>query len=290
MEHSSTLVATACPMSDQCFRFLLRERGVRAVGVRLKLPYQTVLERGEYPAPVARWLGEALAGAALFAEHLKLDGALSLQLQSNGPLRLLFAENLGDGKLRGLARLAEGAPAPTELPGPAEGALLAINIKTRLGEPWQGIVAVDEGRLDRCCEAYFEQSEQLTTALRLVADGERAAGLLLQRLPATEADDAGWAQLRATLDALDDAMLLGTDPIALMETHFAEERVELLGARDLSFGCPCSRERVDGMLRSLGIAEVEAALAEAGAITVHCEFCNAAYAYGPAEAAGLFRD
>jgi molecular chaperone Hsp33 len=275
-------------MSDQCFRFLLRERGVRAVGVRLKQPYQTVLARGDYPAAVARWLGEALAAAALFAEHLKLDGSLSLQLQSGGVLRLLFAENLGDGRLRGLARLREGEAAPTALPGPAEGALLAINIKTRLGEPWQGIVAVDEGRLDRCCEAYFEQSEQLTTALRLVADGERAAGLLLQRLPPPVPDAEGWNRLRATLDALDDATLLGTDPIALMETHFADERVELLGARDLSFGCPCGRERVDGMLQSLGVAEVEAALAESGTISVRCEFCNAAYHYGPAEAAALF--
>jgi molecular chaperone Hsp33 len=275
-------------MSDQCFRFLLRERGVRAVGVRLKLPYQTVLARGDYAPAVARWLGEALAGAALFAEHLKLDGSLSLQLQSAGALRLLFAENLGDGRLRGLARVTEGAVAPTELPGPAEGALLAINIKARLGEPWQGIVAVDEGRLDRCCEAYFEQSEQLTTALRLVADGERAAGLLLQRLPAVEPDAEGWSALRARLDALDDATLLGTEPIELMETHFVDERVELLGARDLSFGCPCNRERVDGMLQSLGVAEVEATLADTGTITVHCEFCNAAYHYGPAEAAALF--
>ncbi len=277
-------------MSDQCFRFLLRERGVRAVGVRLKAPYQAVLGRGDYPAPVARWLGEALAGVALIAEHLKLDGSVSLQLQSAGALRLLFAENLGDGRLRGLARLSEGEHAPAELPGPAENALLAINIKARLGEPWQGIVAVDEGRLDRCCEAYFEQSEQLTTALRLVADGERAAGLLLQRLPTAPDDVDGWPALRAQLDALDDATLLSTDPIALMETHFADERVELLGARDLSFGCPCSRERVDGMLRSLGVSEIEAALAEAGTITVHCEFCNAGYHYGPAEAAALFVD
>lgn len=275
-------------MSDQCFRFLLRERGVRAVSVRLKLPYQTVLARGDYAPSVARWLGEALAGAALFAEHLKLDGSLSLQLQSSGSLRLLFAENLGDGRLRGLARLAEGKQALAELPGASEGALLAINIKARLGEPWQGIVAVDEGRLDRCCEDYFEQSEQLTTALRLVADGERAAGLLLQRLPSTDGDAEGWLQLRATLDALEDSMLLGTDPIEIMETHFADERVELLGARDLSFGCPCSRERVDSMLQSLGVAEVEAALADTGTITVHCEFCNAAYHYGPTEAAALF--
>ncbi len=275
-------------MSDQCFRFLFRECGVRAVAVRLKRPYQTVLARGDYPVTVAHWLGEALAGAALFAEHLKLDGSLSLQLQSAGALRLLFAENVGGGRLRGLARLGPGEV--FELPGPAEGALLAINIRTRLGEPWQGIVAVDQQRLDRCCEAYFEQSEQLTTALRLVADGECAAGLLLQRLPGVEADPADWERLRATLEALDDATLLTIDPIAWMETGFADEHVELLGARDLTFGCSCSRERVDGMLRSLGRAEVEAALAESGQLTVHCEFCNAAWCYAPAEAVQLFAE
>ncbi len=42
------------------------------------------------------------------------------------------------------------------------------------------------------------------------------------------------------------------------------------------------------MLRSLGVAEVEAAIAESGALTVHCEFCNAAYTYDPSAAAALF--
>ena len=66
--------------------------------------------------------------------------------------------------------------------------ILAITIENpALGnaEPmrYQGLVALDSATLDQAFEAYFEQSEQLPSRLLLACDGQREAGLLLQKLP-----------------------------------------------------------------------------------------------------------
>ncbi|HTY50582.1 MAG TPA: Hsp33 family molecular chaperone HslO, partial [Steroidobacteraceae bacterium] len=56
------------------------------------------------------------------------------------------------------------------------------------------------------------------------------------------------------------------------------------------FECRCTHERVAGMLRALGRAEVESVLAEQGAVTVTCDFCNRPYRYGPGEVERLFSE
>ena len=56
----------------------------------------------------------------------------------------------------------------------------------------------------------------------------------------------------------------------------------------VSFRCACSRERVDGILRSLGEAEARAVLLERGEVEVKCEFCNRAWRYDPVDIGLLF--
>ena len=54
------------------------------------------------------------------------------------------------------------------------------------------------------------------------------------------------------------------------------------------FACTCSRERVGGMLRGLGEAEVQSILAERGNVEVGCDFCGAQYQFDSVDAARLF--
>ncbi len=49
-----------------------------------------------------------------------------------------------------------------------------------------------------------------------------------------------------------------------------------------------ARERVVGILRSLGEEEVRDILAEQGGVEVRCEFCNRAYRFDPVDAARVF--
>ena len=54
------------------------------------------------------------------------------------------------------------------------------------------------------------------------------------------------------------------------------------------FRCSCSRDRVVGMLRLLGLDEVRSVIAERGEVEVHCEFCNCRYAFDAVDSEAIF--
>ena len=285
---TQTDTATA---SDALVRFLLEEAGVRGVHVRLDRTWAEIRERADPPAGAVGLLGEAVAAAALFTGHIKVDGRLTVQLRGDGALRTLFAECTAAGTLRGIATVAEDAD-PDDAPPPAGSlralgpdALLAITIENPGAhgqDPtrYQGLVGLEADHLSAAFESYFRQSEQLPTRLLLAADGQRTAGLMLQKLPGDAGDLDGWERASVLFDTLSAAELLETPAEVVLHRLFHEDGVRLLGDRPLRFACSCSRERVSAMLESLGEDESrEAAAGHGGLVEVRCEFCGETYRF-----------
>ncbi len=287
---------------DLQLRFLLPDAGVRGVAVHLDDTWAAMTERATYPPAAAELLGEAAAAAALFTGHAKVDGRLSVQLRADGAIRTLFAECTAAGTLRGIVRVSDAvadgrtAPPSRDLRALGDDAVLAITVENpALGnrEPmrYQGLVALDAGRLDEAFEGYFRQSEQLPTRLLLACDGRRAAGLMLQKLPGDEGDSDGFRRIGALFDTLASEELLALAPAEVVHRLFHEEQPQLLGEKQLSFACSCSRERVESMLVSLGEPEVQAAVeAGLGEAKIHCEFCGQEYRFDGDAVGILFRD
>jgi molecular chaperone Hsp33 len=280
-------------VEDVLHRFLLERAGVRGVLVRLGAAWREVAGRDDYPAPLRALLGEALAASALLTGNIKLDGALSIELKSAGPLRLLFAECTDQGRLRGLARWSGELPAPLALSALPQ-AVMAITIgHAERGQRYQGLVALERPGLAGALENYFRQSEQLPAKLVLAADGGHAVGLMLQKLPGEGGHDAvedadAWPRIEHLTNTLDAAELLATAPEQLLYRLYHEESVRLFEPRPLAFGCSCSRGRVEAMLRSLGREEVQATLdAQGGEIEVTCEFCARQYRFDRIDAEHL---
>lgn len=281
--------------TDHLTRFLLEQAGVRGVHVRLDATWHQIRSRAEYPAAVTELLGQAIAASALFTGHVKVDGRLSIQLRGDGALRTLFAECTAAGTLRGIARVAEGRDADAHnLRALGADALLAITIEnpgSRGQDPtrYQGLVGLDADTLSEAFEGYFRQSEQLPTRLLLAADADRVAGLMLQTLPDDGGDEHGWEHASALFETLGARELLDTPADVLLHRLFHEDGAQVLGVKPLGFGCSCSRERVSGMLESLGESEARsAAEANGGAIDVHCEFCGQAYRFDAIDIDSLF--
>lgn len=278
--------------TDTLTRFLLPAAGVRGVAVRLDATWDAVSGRADYPPAARELLGEAAAAAVLFTGHTKVDGRLSIQIRSEQGLRTLFAECTAAGTVRGIVQLTEGQDAPRDLRDLGREALLAITIENpgldpREPQRYQSLVGLDASRLAEAFEDYFRQSEQLPTRLLLAADGDRAGGLMLQKLPGDEGDDDGWNRVGALFDTLGEAELLSASVPVLLHRLFHEELPQVLTERPVRFGCSCSRERVASMLQSLGQEEAAAALAD-GVTEVRCEFCGQQYRFNPAQIAELF--
>jgi molecular chaperone Hsp33 len=280
-------------VEDVLHRFMLERAGVRGVLVQLGPAWREIAGRAEYPAALHSVLGQAMAASALLTGNIKLDGALSVELKSDGALRMLFAECTDQGRLRGLARWNDPLPEVLDLAALPK-AIMAITIgHAERGQRYQGLVDLQHPNLSSALENYFSQSEQLPARIVLAADGEHAVGLMLQKLPgegghhAVEDEDA-WTRIQHLTATLGDTELLTTAPEQLLYRLYHEESVRLFEPRPLAFGCSCSRERVEAMLRALGRDEVEATLEDRdGEIEVICEFCAQRYTFDRIDAEHL---
>jgi molecular chaperone Hsp33 len=276
-------------MTDSLQRFIFEGVPVRGEIVHLDATWRAVLERHDYPAPLRAVLGELMAAAALLSATLKFDGSLILQMQGSGTVKLIVVECTSEQTMRATAKwdgeLAAGSF--RELVGDGR---FAITIAPSDGkQTYQGIVELAGDSVSQVLEHYMAASEQLETRLWLGADGSQAAGMLLQRVPGPDGSDPdAWNRAVTLSETVTDRELLNLPARQIIHRLFHEEDVRVFDARILSFRCSCSRERVVGMLRLLGRAEVRSIVAEQGEVDVNCEFCNKRYALDAVDAEQIF--
>ena len=180
------MTATAS-LDDHVQPFQIERPGLRGRLVRLGPAVDRMLHGHHYPAPVAAMLAEATAMGAVLASGLKYDGIFTLQLQGDGPVGLMVVDITSAGDLRGYARI-DSDRLPTALGGAAAGAEGAVPRLFGSGlmsftvdqgpdtERYQGITPLEGATLGECCHAYFRQSEQLQTVIRLCVSDMSAPG------------------------------------------------------------------------------------------------------------------
>lgn len=268
---------------DTSLRCLFEDADIRGETVHLDEAYRDILSIHEYAPGVNRLLGEFLAAAVLLSTTLKYEGRLILQVRSEGQIPLLMVECDHLLQVRAIARGAQEATSDNNAQLLTNGQL-AITIDPSSGQRYQGIVPLVEDSLAHSLDAYFEQSEQLKSRLWLAADGERAAGLLLQQLPAQVTQDdterlQQWEHACSLAATVRDEELLQLSAEELLYRLYHEDAVRVFQPAPVSFRCSCSRERTRNALASLDPREVEELLEELGSITMDCEFCNQQYRF-----------
>jgi molecular chaperone Hsp33 len=290
---------------DCLHRFLFEHYPIRGHIVHLDASWRALLEHRDYPPAIRDTLGEAVAASVLLAATLKFDGTLSLQLQGQGPMHLMLAQCSSDLGVRAVARYREAVAARDLAALSGEGNLTVTLENDDLTQRYQGVVPLVGERLADCLGGYFESSEQLPTRLWLHATEKGTSGLLLQRLsddtvhartnpdrraelPEPDDIDDAWRRVQLLGDTLRGEELQGLSDREILRRLFAEDDVRLFESAPVFFRCRCSRERVIGMLRSLGAEEIRSVLAERGEVEVRCDFCNRAYRFDAVDVERLF--
>ena len=287
---------TPAPAADFVLPFDIVGAGVRGRLVRLDASSARALSAHALPEPAARIAGEMLALATLLGTALKLDGRLTAQTKSDGPLDLIAADYYGaEGDkpkgVRGFARLDEkryaalgNAPSFAALAGAGS---LAITIEPRRGgKTYQGIVTLSPEGIAASAETYFAQSEQLPTLVRLAAaplytqgirePSWRVGGLMLQVTPGAPHPERDWERISVLAKTVEDIELVDTSLSAetLLWRLFNQEEVRVLPAKSIAFRCDCDAARIAAVLRSYP-PEDRAGLADAdGVLRARCEFCG----------------
>lgn len=234
---------------DTVLPFQLDRSDIRGRVARLDGVLENVLRQHRYPVAIEALVAEASLLTALIGQAVKLRWKLSLQVRSNGPVRIIATDYYGPTE--------EGAPArirayasfdPERLDEAADpfsqigAGYFAVLIDQGEGMvPYRGITPIAGGSLSACAETYFAQSEQLPTRFALsfgrsALPGEapvwRAGGVMLQHMPKASpgiAADAGsgeggllthadiltgdegenWTRANVLLDTVEELELVG---------------------------------------------------------------------------------
>lgn len=291
-------------MADKLVKLHFKKQSCRAVVLHMDQAWQEIIEHHELPKSVRHMLGELSAAAVMLAASLKFDGALVLQIQGDGPVKLAIVEVRTGLIVRATVQLrvpaetiAEDADFKSLVNANGNGrcALILDMASRRPGEhPYQGVVPLTGNTVAETIESYMTQSEQVRTGLWLAADDKAAGGVLLQHVATTggkaveDVDPEGFDHLSVLAKTVKNEEILGLDAEEVARRLFWEDNPAVLEELTPKFACRCSIEGIKAMVKSLGEQEANEIVAEKGRIEVRCEFCGKTYTLDPIDVKMLF--
>ncbi|MCC1492475.1 Hsp33 family molecular chaperone HslO [Cognatishimia sp. F0-27] len=306
---------------DTVLPFQLDRSDIRGRIARLDGVLSGVLKQHDYPAQVEALVAEMALLTALIGQTVKLRWKLSLQVQTNGPVRMIatdyFAPQSEGETARIRAYASFDADRVTDAPGFDQLGKGYFAILIDQGEgmtPYQGITPIAGASLSDCAASYFAQSEQLPTVFALSYGRStergsdehwRAGGIMLQHMPEASpfAKDGGsgegglleatdlvegedgenWNRVNHHLATVEELELIGpsVSPTELLRRLFHEETPRVFDAQAVRFGCTCSEDRVRQSLSIYSARDIEKMTTEEGRVTADCQFCGAHYDLDP---------
>lgn len=310
---------SAVPVDDAVLPFDVDALDLRGRLTRLGPSLDELLGKHNYPAPVAKVLGEAIVLTTLLGSSLKFDGRFILQTRTDGPISMIVVDFKAPDRVRAYARFDETRLENGQTTGDLLGhghLVMTIDQGADMSR-YQGMVALEGGNLEDAAHEYFLRSEQIPTRVRLAVGEEwrggetprhswRAGGMLLQFLPkasnwsqrdlspgdlpegvnATEVpEDDAWVEGQSLIATVEDLELLDPDLSGerLLFRLFHEAGVRVYDAKPMIAKCSCSREAVGGMLSTFEQKDRNDMVKD-GKVVVTCEFCSSVYEFTPEEA------
>ncbi len=258
-------------MSDYLVRATAMGGRVRAFALNATGVVDELRERHSmHPVPTAA-VGRSAMGALLLAAASlkKEDQILTLEVRGNGPIGRIICTADGAGGVRGLAANPY-VHAPSRAPG-------KLNVGGVVGASGYQHNAIKLGFI----------------GVFVVHDGsvEAAGGFLLQLLP--ELDTREIAGIEEGVAALPHPTTLireGVTPEEMLGRIFPAG-FEMLDSYPVAFACPCSRERFEAALITLGPDELAKIIKEEENefTELVCHFCNEAYHFAASDMEEILR-
>ncbi len=298
------IVAFPLPDDSHVLTFHLEKPNLRGRIVRLGRVLEDILGPHGYPESVQGLVVENISLAVLLSSMLKYEGIFILQAQGDGAITRLVTDVTSSGEIRATAGFDKGKldkllaenPSPDlrELFG--HGYLAFTVDQGEHMERYQGIVELQGRNLQDSIHHYFMQSEQIGTAIKLVAarDNEgkwRAGAIMLQHMPDHSnipqdakpiSEDWNRSQILLATCSADELLDARLHDDTLLYRLFHEEGVRVYKPQPMAKGCRCTMEKLKTVLSLLSQEDLDHA-AQEGKITMTCEFCNKNFDFGREE-------
>jgi len=281
--------------SDYIARGTALDRRVRAFAIHATGVVSELQRRhSAFPAVSAALGRTAMATLLLASSALKReDHLLTVEVNGDGPVGRILCTADGRGRLRGMVSRPQ-VDSESLVPGKLNVAgvvgtsgYLSVVRDSGGRDPYRGMVELQTGEIGEDVAYYLLQSEQTPSAVGLGVfvrqDGSvsAAGGFLLQLLPGLADDEIAEIEQRvAELPHPTRLLRDGVSAEGILRQLFGDE-IELGDNEPVAFHCPCTRERFEAAIATLGERDI-LDLVEGenrDSTEVLCHFCNERYVF-----------
>lgn len=247
-------------------------------------------------------LGRTLTAASMMGSMQKGEkDVLTIQLRGDGPMRGITVTAGSDSYVKGYALNPEviihAKPnGKLDVSGAIGKGYLNVIKDMGLKEPYNGRVDLVSGEIAEDLTYYFASSEQVPSSVGLGVLMNKdntvkcAGGFIIQLMPF--ADDAVVTQLEANLQFVSGVTTMldeGLSPEDILRRILEPMELEILDTIPTGFRCDCSKDRVSGVLASLGAKDLQGMIDDGESIEVKCQFCNSAYNFSVEELRAILK-
>lgn len=275
---------------DGIYHISLMGGQARAILIESTSMVQKAMDTHKLSRTATAALGRTLTATVMMGSMLKGDKeSVSVQIKGGGPIGTVLAVAHGDLTVKGyvdnpavdLPRMGKKLPV-----GAAVGKEGKMTVIKDMGmrEPYIGQVNLVSGEIAEDFAMYFTASEQTPSlvSLGVLVDDEKvisAGGLIVQMLPGAS---------EAAIASVEHSVPMFADISATIQEYHLEGAVnqlllhlepEVLEKRVPHYQCDCSRERIEGMLVTLGPEEIQDMIDTQHGAQVDCHFCLKRYKF-----------
>jgi len=252
-----------------------KEEPVRVYVIKVDRVVETARRVHQLDPASTILLGEWLLSALILSSLLKHGSPQKVLLKLSTPEYSLVAEADGMGRVRGF--IGKGDPEGEET--------ITVVKELRTGTPYTSIIPVVSKSIRENLLYYFEQSEQIKTALDLGVvikeDGsvKHAGAYMIQTMGGTspKVEELLLKRVRE-LPPYSQVLLLGKRPEEFLEELIGDMKPRIVGLKEIEYYCPCNEEIAKASLSLLSMEEIEEILSD-GPAEVVCNFCGRVYRF-----------
>jgi molecular chaperone Hsp33 len=293
---------------DILLPFSLSSTNIKGKIVRLHKTSSKLLERFAVGIKeVDKVFLDSLVLSQLISSNFKFDGTFKLQINSDeGIVKMILCDNKINGNMRAFMSLNEGYAVQNSPQNLLSTPVDYINhtsftFKEIIGsgvmifhlhlpnsiKPYQAIVELSGDNLEDSAYAWFKQSEQIKTYIKIFSNAEKksAAGLFLQKIPNQYANDEQIAEeeeifntLKIHSETLKETEILNDSLEDVLYKLYNEFDVMLYDKTKISYKCTCSAKKINEVVAAMSSIEQEDLRKENnGVIKITCSFCGKEY-------------
>lgn len=276
--------------------FIIENLSIRGRIAQLNSAINNIIERHNYPEKVSHLIAQITTLATLLGSNLKNNERFSIQIRSNGAIKLLICDFNAPNSVRSYAKFEENELNNNNLLG--EGTITFTINEPGTTPLYQAIVELEGNSIEKIAEKYYEQSEQIPTKIKLFSailinnktkqQQYRAGGIVIQFLPNAEQNKQAdylnitaenWNEAKILTQTITQEELLEHETISankLLFRLFNQYDIRVFEPINICDICSCSKERIVEVVKNFSKEELEHS-SDNGIVSITCQFCSKKY-------------